>query len=266
MGIFNNSLIPAFGKLAVGDIDSERVQSFLNRLVGKASPMTVKNVWTTLRIMWNSAVAWKYVTGELRVELPRSRKLRMRCYTVQEVKRILANTKGGDQLFFWLAAETGMRVGEIVALRASDVDVEKKCGSTREGWARVSSIRVFIVDDFELFRQFVCAELAKRPDLQIVGEASDGLEAVQKAAELKPDLILMDIGLPTLNGLEATRQIRKLVPETKIIFLSQESSPEVMQEALSLGVGDYVVKARAGSELLAAVDAVILGKRFFSST
>jgi Phage integrase, N-terminal SAM-like domain len=95
-GHINNSLIPAFGKLAVGDIDSERVQSFLNRLVGKASPKTVKNVWTTLRIMWNSAVAWKYVTGELRVELPRSRKLRMRCYTVQEVKRILANTKGGD--------------------------------------------------------------------------------------------------------------------------------------------------------------------------
>jgi len=124
-GHINNSLIPAFGKLAVGDIDSERVQSFLNRLVGKASPKTVKNVWTTLRIMWNSAVAWKYVTGELRVELPRSRKLRMRCYTVQEVKRILANTKGGEQLFFWLAAETGMRVGEIVALRASDVDVEK---------------------------------------------------------------------------------------------------------------------------------------------
>ena len=112
-GHINNSLIPAFGKLAVGDIDSERVQSFLNRLVGKASPKTVKNVWTTLRIMWNSAVAWKYVTGELRVELPRSRKLRMRYYTVQEVKRILANTKGGEQLFFWLAAETGMRVESL---------------------------------------------------------------------------------------------------------------------------------------------------------
>jgi integrase len=123
-GHISNSLIPAFGKLAVGDIDSERVQSFLNWLVGRASPKTVKNVWTTLRIMWNSAVAWKYVTGELRVELPRARKLRMRCYTVQEVKRILANTQGADQVFFWLAAETGLRAGELIALRVSDVDIE----------------------------------------------------------------------------------------------------------------------------------------------
>lgn len=75
--------------------------------------------------MWNSAVAWKYVTGELRVELPKSRKLRMRCYAVEEVRRILAHTKGADRVFFWLAAETGLRAGELIALRASDVDVEK---------------------------------------------------------------------------------------------------------------------------------------------
>jgi integrase len=124
-GHINNSLIPAFGKLAMGDIDSERVQSFLNRRVGKVSPKTVKNVWTTLRIMWNSAVAWKYVTGELRVELPKARKLRMRCYAVQEVKRILAHTNGAERVFFWLAAETGLRGGELIALRVSDVDVEK---------------------------------------------------------------------------------------------------------------------------------------------
>jgi integrase len=121
-GHINNSLLPAFGKLAMGDVDSERVQSFINRLVGKSSPKTVKNVWTTLRIMWNSAVAWKYVTGELRVQLPNARKLRMRCYTVQEVKRILAHTKGAEQAFFWLAAETGLRAGELIALRASDVE------------------------------------------------------------------------------------------------------------------------------------------------
>src|SRR5258708_107983 len=122
-GHINNSLIPAFGKLAVGDIDSERVQSFINRVVGKSSPKTVKNVWTTLRIMWNSAVAWKYVTGELRVELPKGRKHRQRCYTADEVKRILAHTKGEDLAFFWLAAETGLRAGELIALRVSDVDV-----------------------------------------------------------------------------------------------------------------------------------------------
>jgi integrase len=125
-GHITNSLIPAFGKLAVGDIDSERVQSFLNRLVeGKASPKTVKNVWTTVRIMWNSAVAWKYATGELRVELPKARKLRMRCYAVQEVRRILANTEDAERVFYWLAAEAGLRAGELIALRVSDVDVEK---------------------------------------------------------------------------------------------------------------------------------------------
>jgi DNA-binding NarL/FixJ family response regulator len=99
--------------------------------------------------------------------------------------------------------------------------------------------------------------------LQIVGEASDGLEAVQKALELTPDLILMDIGLPSLNGIEAARQILKLVPESKILFLSQESSAEVMQEALSLGACGYVVKVNAGIELIPAIDAVLSGKTFF---
>jgi integrase len=124
-GHISNSLIPAFGRLAVGDIDSERVQSFLNQKGGNVSPKTVKNLWTTLRIMWNSAVVWKYVTDDLRVELPKSRKLRMRCYAVQDVKRILVHTKGADRVFFWLAAETGLRAGELIALRGSDVDVEK---------------------------------------------------------------------------------------------------------------------------------------------
>jgi len=100
-----------------------------------------------------------------------------------------------------------------------------------------------------------------RPGLQIVGEASDGLEAVQKAVELKPDLILMDIGLPSLNGIEAARQIRELIPESKIIFLSQESSPEVVQETMDLGAAGYVVKVRAAIELRATVEAVAFGKK-----
>jgi DNA-binding NarL/FixJ family response regulator len=90
------------------------------------------------------------------------------------------------------------------------------------------------------------------------------LAAVQKADELNPDLILLDIGLPSLNGIEAARQIRKLVPKAKIIFLSQESSDDVVQEALSLGALGYVVKALAGSELLAAVKGVLDGKQFVS--
>jgi len=130
----------------------------------------------------------------------------------------------------------------------------------------VSLVRVLIVEDFVPFRQFVCSTLGTKPELQVVGEASDGLEAVQKAEELKPDLILLDIGLPSLNGIGAARQIRKLSPESKIIFLSQESSVDVIQEALDLGAWAYVVKTRAESDLLAAIEAVLRGKRFVSST
>jgi len=126
--------------------------------------------------------------------------------------------------------------------------------------------RVLVVDDFEPWRDFVSSKILMKPELQVVGEASDGLEAVQKAVELKPDLILLDIGLPTLSGIEAARQIRELAPESKIIFLSQESSAEIVQEALSLGAWGYVVKTMAESELLTAVETVISGKKFVSGT
>jgi DNA-binding NarL/FixJ family response regulator len=86
-----------------------------------------------------------------------------------------------------------------------------------------------------------------------------------EAEELKPDLILLDIGLPTLNGLQAARQIRELAPESKIIFLSQESSADLVQEALSLGARGCVVKTKLQSDLLAAVEAVLEGRRFISS-
>jgi DNA-binding NarL/FixJ family response regulator len=127
-----------------------------------------------------------------------------------------------------------------------------------------SSVRVLVVDDYEPFRRFVCSIMGKRPDLKVIGEASDGLEAVQKAEELQPDLIVLDIGLPTLNGIEAARRIRKLSPESKILVLTQESSAAVVQEVLSLGALGYVVKAHAGSELLAAVEAVCQGRQFVS--
>ena len=130
----------------------------------------------------------------------------------------------------------------------------------------MSSIRILVVEDFAPFRKVIRSTLGERADLQVICEVADGLEAVQKAEELKPELILLDIGLPTLNGIEAARQIRKLAPDSKIIFLTQESSADVVQEALSLGASGYVVKTRAGSELLAAVEAVLLEKQFVSST
>jgi DNA-binding NarL/FixJ family response regulator len=129
----------------------------------------------------------------------------------------------------------------------------------------VSGITILVVEDFEPFRQFISATLIRRPDLQIICEVADGLAAVQKAQELKPDLILLDIGLPTQSGIAAARQIRELSPASKIIFLTQESSADVMQEALSLGAKGYVLKAKAGSDLLAAVEAVISGSSFVST-
>ncbi len=126
------------------------------------------------------------------------------------------------------------------------------------------SIRILVVDDYEPWRRFVSSTLCKKRELQVICEASDGLEAVRRAEELQPDLIVLDIGLPKLNGIEAARRIRKLSPESEILFVSQESSADVVQEALSLGALGYVVKAHAGSELLGAVEAVCQGSQFVS--
>ena len=129
-----------------------------------------------------------------------------------------------------------------------------------------STIRVLVVDDYEPWRRFVCSTLQKRPELQIVGEVSDGLEAVQQAEQLQPDLILLDIGLPTLNGIESARRIREASPTSKILFASEHRSVDAAKEALSTGAGGYVVKSDAASELLSAVEAVLQGKKFVSAS
>jgi DNA-binding NarL/FixJ family response regulator len=135
-----------------------------------------------------------------------------------------------------------------------------------QGHDPVTPFRVLVVDDFEPWRRFVCSTLQRKPELHVVCEVSDGVEAVQKAQELQPDLILLDIGLPKLNGMQAARQIQKLVPESRILFLSQESSADVVHQAISLGAAGYVVKTSAASELLLAVEAVLRGRRFISAS
>jgi DNA-binding NarL/FixJ family response regulator len=126
-------------------------------------------------------------------------------------------------------------------------------------------VRILVVDDLEPWRRFVSSTLEKQPEMRVVSGVSDGLAAVQKAEELHPDLIVLDIGLPKLNGIEAARRIRRLVPNSKILFLTQESSGDVVHEAFSLGARGYVVKIHAGTELLTAVETVLDGKHFVSS-
>ena len=125
-------------------------------------------------------------------------------------------------------------------------------------------VRILLVDDFEGFRSFTSSLLRKQPGFQIVGDVLDGPEAVQKAEELKPDLVVLDIGLPKLNGIEAARQIRAVSPESKILFLTGNDDPEVAREALDTGATGYVAKSDAAVELLSAVEAVLLGKQYIS--
>jgi DNA-binding NarL/FixJ family response regulator len=124
---------------------------------------------------------------------------------------------------------------------------------------------VLIVDDYEPFRRFLLLILQARKDLQVVSEASDGIQGVAKAQELQPDLILLDIGLPKLNGIEVAHAVRKASRNSTILFVSQENSVEMVREALNTGAHGFVVKTDAGSELLAAIDTVIGGGHFVSS-
>jgi CheY-like chemotaxis protein len=133
------------------------------------------------------------------------------------------------------------------------------------GDLEMQSSRVLVAEDFEPFRRLICSTLRKRPEFQIIEEVTDGLQAVQKAEELQPDLIMLDTWLPSLNGIDAARRIRKLSPKSKILFMSQESSADVVREAFALGALGYVVKSHAGSELLRAVEAVLQGRLFVST-
>jgi DNA-binding NarL/FixJ family response regulator len=127
-------------------------------------------------------------------------------------------------------------------------------------------IRVLVVEDFEDWRRQVRFMMQARTEWQVIAEASDGSEAVQKAEELKPDLIVLDIGLPKLSGIEAARKIRQLSPSSKIVFLSLNRDLEVVRTALSTGALGYVLKTDARRELLPAMDAVLRGKQFVSSS
>jgi DNA-binding NarL/FixJ family response regulator len=130
----------------------------------------------------------------------------------------------------------------------------------------LSPIRILVADDFEGWRRQVRLLFQARPQRQIIAEVSDGSEAVQKTEELKPDLIVLDIGLPKLNGIEAARRIRQVSPSSKIVFLSQNNDLDVVQAALDTGALGYVHKTHVRSDLLPAIEAVLQGREFVSSS
>ena len=124
----------------------------------------------------------------------------------------------------------------------------------------MEGLRVLVVDDFASFRECVCA-LLEGTQFRVVGQAADGLEAVEKAQSCQPDLILLDIGLPNLNGLEVATRVRTLAPAPKILFFSVDSDIDLVREALSLGAG-YIHKPHVQSGLLPAIEAVLRGEQF----
>ena len=147
------------------------------------------------------------------------------------------------------------------ARRCGKLDANSKEG---EVISNPSLVRILVVDDFEDWRHFVITKLQENRNFCVIGIAADGLEAVRKAEELQPNVIVLDIGLPCLDGIEAARRIREAAPESKILFLTQEADLGVARAAISAGGHGYVVKSDAEEELFAAVEAVLAGKKFVS--
>lgn len=126
-------------------------------------------------------------------------------------------------------------------------------------------IRILLADDHEVVRRGLIALLATRPDWQVCGEAQNGREAVALAVKLKPNLAILDLSMPELNGLEATRQIRKEVPETEVLVFSMYESEGFVRDLLAAGARGYVLKSDVAAQLLTAVETVARHKPFFTS-
>ena len=121
-------------------------------------------------------------------------------------------------------------------------------------------VRVLVVDDFAEWRRELCATIQEISGLQVVGEAADGFEAIQKSKDLRPDLILLDIGLPRLNGIEVARRLSKVCPESRIIFVTENRSSDIREEGFRAGGSAFVIKSDSPNELVAAINFVLKRK------
>jgi DNA-binding NarL/FixJ family response regulator len=129
----------------------------------------------------------------------------------------------------------------------------------------IPNLRMLIADDHEIVRQGLRSLVESRPGWQVCGEAVDGWDAVQKARELKPDVIALDIGMPNLNGLEAAREILRENPKIKILFLTIYDTEQAVKTAVQIGAKGLILKSDAARELLVAVDAIQRNSTYFSS-
>src|SRR5437868_13647947 len=127
------------------------------------------------------------------------------------------------------------------------------------------AFRILVADDHEVVRRGLCALLQAQPDWEVCGEAGDGREALEKTQKLKPDVVILDIGMPTLNGLEATRQILKAMPHTRVLILTLHDSDQVVREVLNAGARGFLLKSDAARDLVAAVEALRRDKTYFTS-
>ena len=126
------------------------------------------------------------------------------------------------------------------------------------------TITVFLADDHTIVRQGLAKLLEGEPNLRVVGEAENGREAVVKVEKLKPDIVLMDIAMPMLNGIEATRQIRKICPQTKVIILSMHSHGRYISELFGLGASGYLLKSSTGTDIINAIHTALKGSTYLS--
>lgn len=128
-----------------------------------------------------------------------------------------------------------------------------------------ATVRIMLADDHEVVRQGLRALVTSQPGWMVCCEAATGREAVRKAEQGRPDIVILDVSMPGLNGLDAARRIRQLSPSSRVLILTMHQSDELLREALAIGVSGYVLKSDAGRELVAAVAALTEGKRFVSS-
>ncbi len=172
------------------------------------------------------------------------------------------NSPGGGATFSFTLP---LKITADVAMQQSEAEIDAHSARREAGEELPRALRMLLIDDSEPYRRITWSLLKGIPHVELTGEAADGVEAVRKAGDLKPDVVLLDISLSGINGIDAASQIRIVSPHTKIIFLSQYDDPDVIRGVLHTGALGYVLKVDAAKELVDAVNAALVGERYLSS-